>query len=510
MKKRTVAVGLCVSILASLFCGCSAADGDKTPESSQSEESVISSTPSGENKDNDKNKDKQITDDEQEKLYDALFNIESTVSIKIDISDEQLLKIQQDFDEYSSIDSKSPIYRRADCVTFTVNGNEYRISDVGVRMKGNTSRDSFYNEEGGMYNLTHLKLNFGETFDDEQYYGDDAVQWNSKEERQERKNRTFATLEKMELKWNRCYDNTYCREYYAYSMFRDYGVLAPKMNMTPITIGENQCGVFFMYEPVDKVFIERNLPEEAGGDLYKAMWTSQPADYTSRVTYGIENEDESDFYNFDLKTNKKTSQHEQLKNLISVLNKPNLTKEEFESVVDTDYWVKFAAVSYFTGNPDDLRNNYNNHYVYFLKSSGKAIFIPYDYDRSLGITNGWNPSGDGMVSTSPFSSRAIGNGSPQRNPLYKYSVLTGGYFTEEYKSALEQIATGEWLTEENYKKVYDIVKANCEDFAKPDKEFGNADNDAFYFSMNGDFGNLSVKQYFEGILKTYNNKKDSA
>lgn len=510
MKKRAVAMGLCISILAALVCGCSVADGEKTSESKQGEESVVSSTPSGENKDSEKNKDKTNEKNEQEELYNALFNIENPVSIKIDISDEELLKIQQDFDEYSSMDSKSPIYRRADCVTFTVNGNEYRISDVGVRMKGNTSRDSFYNKEGGMYNLTHLKLNFGETFDDEQYYGDDAVQWNSSEERKERKNRTFATLEKMELKWNRCYDNTYCREYYAYSMFRDYGVLAPRMNMASTTIGENQCGVFFIYEPVDKVFIERNLPDETGGDLYKAMWTSRPADYTSRVTYGIENEDESEFYNYDLKTNKKTSQHEQLKNLISVLNKPNLTKEEFESVVDSDYWVKFAAVSYFTGNPDDMRNNYNNHYVYFLKSSGKAIFIPYDYDRTLGITNGWNPTGDGMTGSLPFSDRAAGDGGSQRNPLYKYSILNGGYFAEEYKSALEQIANSKWLTEENYKKVYDTVKTNCEGFVKPDKDFGNANSDGFYFSMEESLGNLSVKQYFDAILKSYNNNKGSA
>ena len=43
------------------------------------------------------------------------------------------------------------------------------------------------------------------------------------------------------------------------------------------------------------------------------------------------------------------------------------------SVVDMDYFVKYEAVSYFVGDPDDARNNYNNHYVYFLPSSGNAL-----------------------------------------------------------------------------------------------------------------------------------------
>ena len=55
-----------------------------------------------------------------------------------------------------------------------------------------------------------------------------------------------------------------------------------------------------------------------------------------------------------------------------------------------DNFLKFEAVSYFLGNPDDLRNNYNNYYIYFNKSTGKMIFIPYDLDRCLGVTNGWD------------------------------------------------------------------------------------------------------------------------
>ena len=53
------------------------------------------------------------------------------------------------------------------------------IGEVGVRMKGNTSRTDFYSDDEGMYNLVHFKLSFGETFDEEEYYGADANRWES-------------------------------------------------------------------------------------------------------------------------------------------------------------------------------------------------------------------------------------------------------------------------------------------------------------------------------------------
>ena len=147
---------------------------------------------------------------EEEKIYEKLFDPNSKISIDIKMSDEELQKLQDDYDHYSSFNSKSPIYRRADMV-ITIDGVNYQINDVGVRMKGNTSRMSFYDSGSGIYNAIHLKIDFQETFDDVEYYGDEAEVWESKELRKARKNRTFATLEKLELRWNKCMDSTYLR-----------------------------------------------------------------------------------------------------------------------------------------------------------------------------------------------------------------------------------------------------------------------------------------------------------
>lgn len=462
---------------------------------------------SGHNQEQDGGEDNNESEDE--KIYKQLFDLNNKISIEIKISDKELEKIQQDYSDYDAIRSKSPIYRMAEKVTITVGDEVYEIEEVGIRLKGNTSRKPIYDSETKEPNITHYRLSFDETFDDETYYGKDAKVWANDEERSERKKRTFATLKGLELKWNSNFDNTYVRENYSYSMFRENGVLAPQNTLSSIILNGDNYGVYKIYEPVDKIFIERNLEEKDwGGDLYKCAWTFSPASYTMKSTYGVEDADGSKFYNYDLKTNKSTSQHESIKNLLTVLNNNQLTKEEYEKVLDTDYIAKFFAISYFTGNPDDMRNNYNNHYVYFLKSSGKAIFIPYDYDRCFGITYSWNPEGTGMTQPSPFSDRAEGLGRNQQNPIIKNGILGDGYILDKFKAELSELAESKWLKIDNFTKLYELAKNNYEDVTKPSVEFFEVDNNMFYFGLDGkitseDDANMSVEDYFSKILETY-------
>jgi spore coat protein CotH len=450
----------------------------------------------------------------EEEIFEQLFDINNKITIKIDMEDKELQKLQDDYNAYSSWGSKSPIYRMAN-MTIRIQTNKsdytYEISQVGVRMKGNTSRIDFYNQSEGIYNLIHFKIDFQETFDDEEYYGSDAIDWTGKdEEREARKDRTFATMEKLEMKWNRNYDNTYIREYYSYEMFRANGVLAPHTNLASTDLSSVHLGVYMIYEPVDDIFIEKNLPEkEWGGDLYKCGWTMSPANFTSRVSIGVEDEDKGLFYNYDLKTNKKKSTHAELKNLLTVLNRGTVTKEQYESVVDVDNFVKFAACSYFTGNPDDMRNNYNNYYVYFLKSSGKAIMIPYDLDRCMGVTTGYNPTGNGNTKVSPFSEWAQGKGERQANPVYKYSVIRNAYYVDEYSSALIDVGTSEWMTTEHFNKYYNIAKKHYANDVKVSKDFEEVDESRFFLSTTetapiySDDRNISFADFSQAVLEKY-------
>lgn len=421
-----------------------------------------------------------------EVLYEQLFDINNKIEIDLDITEEQLALLQEDYETYSAFGSKSPIYRNTPMtirITTPEGTRTYEFENVGIRMKGNTSRTDFYNPEEGKYNLIHFKIEFPEK---------------------------FAGLEKLDIRWNKLDDSTYIREYYSYEFMRACGLLAPRSNLASVSVAGVHEGVFSICEPVDKLFIERNLPEEdRGGDLYKCGWTWNGASYTSDMSVGIENEDNCEFFNFDLKTNKKKSDHAQINHLLTALNDGEVTKEELAELVDMEYFVKFAAASYFIGNPDDMRNNYNNHYIYFLKSSNKAVFIPCDNDRCFGITKEWNPTGDGMVSVNPFSTLADGNGNEQLNPLFIYTVDEDGYYIDEYTAALKEVAQSEWLTGEKFDSVYETACGNYKEDAKPDKNFYNAGEHRFRFDnqfsagLGSTWNNASFEEYIEAKMRYF-------
>ena len=442
------------------------------------------------------------------KIFNALFDPKSHISIKLDISDSELKKIQQDYDNYASRGSKSPIYRMADMiVTITESDGEentYTIPQVGVRMKGNTSRTSFYNDHEGMYNLVHFKISFQETFDEVEYYGSDALSWNEAE-REERKDRTFATLEKVDIRWNRNDDTTYIRENYSYDLYREFGVLAPHTNLFSLDIGDDHAGVWVIYEPIDKIFLEKNLPEEAlGGDLYKLGWTNEGATFTSFSSYGVEDEDKGQFFVYDLKTNKKKSTHQSLKNLINSINSSTISKEKFASLVDIENFMNYCAVSYMIGNPDDLRNNYNNSYIYFRADTGKMIVIPYDMDRGLGV-NVWNPYGHGMTKDNPFTKQNVCG--DQRSPLFLKTICEGGMFVNEFIEALKKVDASEMLTNARFAESFNIAKELYEGDTKTSKTYHNAEGCRFAFDINrtcsaGDSSNMSFADYLSAKRST--------
>ena len=451
----------------------------------------------------------------EEQLYMQLFDPNNKIEIDLDMPDAELQKMQDDYDRYREIGSKSPIYRKANLVISITNSDgttAYRIPEVGVRMKGNTSRTDFYNAQDGIYHFIHLRLDFQETFEDETYYGADRNIWENEKLLKQRKDRTFATLEKLELRWNKNDDRTYLREDYAYEIYRSEGLLAPNCNLSVFTWNDARMGIYLLEEPVDKVFIQRNLPQEDwDGDLYKCGWTWQPVTFTSQKSIGIENEDNGEFYTYDLKTNKKTSQHESLKKLLSGLNSGAVTRESFASLVDVDYFLRYAAVSYFLGNPDDLRNNYNNCYLYFLKSSGKAIIIPYDYDRCLGITVDYNPTGHAMTEENPFSDRAEGmrdGAGKQENPLFLHSVVKGGFYVKEFADVLEQVAANELLKPDSFATRYHIAAALYGKDVTPERTLLNANGEDFAFDLNrtdaaSGGSNMSFKDYITAKMNAY-------
>ena len=458
-------------------------------------------------------------------LYEQLFNMQNAVTVDISMDKSEIDKLQTDYQKYTARDEnkKSEIYRKAN-VTIKVGSKSYTIDEVGIRLKGNQSLEPFY-APNGTPNICSFKLSFDETFDDKDEYGSNAKVWTDDNARKARKKRTVATLNELDMKWNICYDNTNIREIYATKLFESANVLVQKIGLSQMKINGNNYGLVKIYEPVDNNFLEKRLPESAlDGDLYKCMWSEtnnagnrtgrwRGATYQLDNSYGIQDNSEGIKYNFNLKTNKKSSKHESLKNFLSVINKSNVTKDELEKVLDVDYYASFMAAEYFAGDPDDIRNNYNNHYIYFRKDNGKAIFIVYDNDRTMGITYGLNKN---CAVRNPYSNYAATQ-SEQANPLISKTISHNplsslAYVRDKYANELKKLSQTSILTSDaEFNKMYNTAKNNYESIIKPYTRFANQEQD-FKFSLDGNKNggnrdNMSFEQFRSTIMSTYQTAK---
>ena len=437
---------------------------------------------------------------DQQALYDELFDINSVVDISVDISKEQIADLQKDFEYFRQKGSRSSIYRIADNVTFTVNGKKYVVSDVGIRLKGTTSRCNFYNDVLGIYNLVNFRICFNCTFDDLEDYGLETRIWKSDEEKEKRKNRTFATMKSMELKWNITADNTYVRNIYVQELFRNYGVPVQKCSLSTLSLGGCKLGIYRFFELVDEGFIHRYFPEKDwGGDLYKVRCTDRsPATYSLGNDYGVASKKKAVDYNFDLKTNVQKSRHQTLVNLLEVINNPAADQDDFDRVADMDEIAMVQAVNFAMGNQDDMRNNYNNHYVYFRKSDGKAVIIPYDNEIVMGDTYVWTAYESAMTEVSPYEEYNVRFNDRQEVPLLRQTVLKDGYFTDIYTGYLRDIVDSRWMTVDNYLPYYNIAKAHYGNKLISKYNFMSTMKQNIDFSMEGGEnynGNMSIEEY---------------
>lgn len=440
-----------------------------------------------------------------DKVYSALFDENSTVSIEMNMSDAEWKKLDNDYTVFNAKNSKSPIYRMADSVTIGIDDGKgmlyYYYEEVGVRMKGNTSRHRFYGEDG-FYNNIHMKLSFKQTFDDvdDGYKTSELKVWEDANARAARKNRKLGGMEKIDIKYNSTGDETYARELYAMKLFRENGVVAPNVTLCSVTALEKDThkknlGIYRIHECIDETFITRNFGESENGDLWKCTYTKTgPADLTNfdlDKRIGVEDEMKGKFYSYDKKTNKKKDKVTGLRDFSSMTNfirAINSNGADLSQYLDVDNFAKFEAVNYILGNPDCIRNNYNNYYLYFRKSDGKAVIIPYDYDRCLGLTHDYNPTGSASMYLEPYTRRIAATGDSQINPIYKGLICKGaptgsGSALMKYRSNLQSLSKSTQLSAEtfnayknNYKSKYgryatDALKTNAQIF--DDNKYGN-------------------------------------
>ena len=237
------------------------------------------------------------------------------------------------------------------------------------------------------------------------------------------------------------------------------------------------------------------------GQLYKASYgvgsiTGAP-DMTRSDSnlFGVENIDSS-VPPYELKSNTLNPDHNLITNMINILN--NGTYQDIANVVDLDYFFMYEAVASVLGDPDDLRNGYNNYGLYFRKTDGKMVIIPIDKDREFGISMDFDPSGNAMSLVSIFSTQTSND--KQRNNLYNKTIFADG--KSSFVKAIKTVINSKWVTNEYFNSIYEIVKEHYSDVVK-----NSLCNVPFSLNeiYNGTKANKSFSNYISEKLITINN-----
>ena len=378
------------------------------------------------------------------KLFKAFFTYGKKIDITLEFTNEALSKMEEYGHTYGQNENylKNEMYHPC-TMKIDIDGSKATYYEVGARLRGNTSRGDAYGfvDSEGHFDTSrnlHFKLNFAQTFDDvndNDYY---IKPWASQEKKNDRDDRKFGKMKKIDFKFNRNHDGTFTKEIYALDAFREEGILAQHANLVTVTFKsetDSRTMVYQALEAVDKQLVKKVYENDYSGDLYKCLYQNSKADLTNTNNLGIEREYFRPTYG--LKTNEKTSDMSLFKTLISNINIKSISGEEYfdniSQYIDVDNFLKYSALCYIFGLPDDLRNNSNNYYLYFNKEN-KALFLPYDNYRCLGIRYGWDidlkdvswddpymKGSNNDFNSCPLILRLISGGSNNSHPVHQTS-----------------------------------------------------------------------------------------
>lgn len=408
--------------------------------------------------------------------YQNLFDNSIKHTFVIDFDSTEWQGLIDDMESYHDMfgNYRSNNYRKVD-VTYYTDDEELFIPDVGIRSKGNIFSRYPPVDEWGNVRPIHYVLKFNETFDTLE--GTEAYDW--------LKTREVFDLEKLAFKWNRNGDPTYLSEVYSMQVFRDAGVAAPMMSLTKFVIRidgfEVMSELYTVQEVIDEEFIRKQLqdvPTQEVGDLYKVIWpgTLEPI-YNSNL-YGIREWETNTRPVYGLETNDDVPDYQQLINFTLRLDESDLYIRQLymEQMLDIDNMIRAFAASIFLGNPDDYRGNANNYYLYF-DLQGKATYIPYDFDHSLG--QGWSGEPvfiDYTLGNDIYIWEGVGFSENTRNiPLVDNVLLAYDEYRISYENYLEQFINDGIFSYASFSALFNTAESLYGD------EFSMTNDKYYYF-----------------------------
>lgn len=283
---------------------------------------------------------------------------------------------------------------------FTSSEIKDTLEQVGVRLRGNTSRGAAKKS---------IKISFN-TF---------------------KPGRKFYGLEKMNINGEHN-DPSIIRSKLAWDLSNWIGVPASRSNHVELFVNGDYLGLYINVEHIDEEFIAKRF-EDKNGNLWKCLY---PADLNylgfNPDLYKVESNGRRIY---DLKTNKIQDDYSKLAHFIDVLN--NYQGEDFkcelERIFDVDNYIKIMALDILIGHWDGPISNMNNFYLYHNPCTDQIQFISYDLDNTFGID--WAGRDFTEISIYNWSNNSFDGGA---RPIYE-SIIAVPEYKERFDHYMKEI-----------------------------------------------------------------------
>ena len=194
---------------------------------------------------------------------------------------------------------------------------------------------------------------------------------------------------------NSVIDCSYMREIIGYRVFRELGLLAPRMAFTNITVNGEDYGLYQLVEIPDDVWLRDNY-EDASGNLYDGGTVFElPVGWISNVDFTPD-----EYMYFQLEEGEDVSQEDVffVTQLIQEIGGTDSFYSGLGEHLDWELWHQHVAAEWWTGHCDGYWLADNNFRVYFDPIDGLIDFITWDLDYAFLDADYW-----GLDWRSPYS-----------------------------------------------------------------------------------------------------------
>jgi len=336
------------------------------------------------------------------------------------------------------------------------------ITNVGIHVRGNTSRDAAKKS---------FELSFNSYVQGRKYRG----------------------LEKMKLNGEHN-DVSILRSKASYDILTQCGLPSARTSYIKLYINNEYKGLYIHVEHFDEEYIQKRFPNDDSGNLFKCFYGSDLSYHGTNPTY---------YQNtYELKTNEALNDYSGLIQFINVLNNSAASNFacDIQEVFDVDSYLRTLAVEILIGQWDGYAYNKNNYFLYERPSDGKFIFMEYDLDNTFGID--WY--------NIDWSTRNIYSWANANRPLYS-KLMAVPYFKDRFNYHMKDILTNYFLPAtmtSTLQSTQNLISSAAladdykgYDYGFTDQDFLNAINQAWGFHVT-----QSISEYIQSRYTSANNQ----